>query len=67
MNYKGWDTLTFISNIDQIEILKYFIEERNEDINKKNKNRLNVLLWASHKGYLDIVKYLTEERNADID
>ena len=51
----------------ELEIVKYLVEEKRANINKKEeKNGCNALHCASMYGHLGIVKYLVEEKGANI-
>ena len=45
--------------------LEYLIRSGTVDVNEKNKNGNNCLLWACEEGYFDIIKYLITERHCD--
>lgn len=47
-------------------ILKYFIEDKNGNINVENSLKQTPILLAAESKHHDVIKYLFEEKNADL-
>ena len=50
----------------QLKILKYFLEEKQADVNAVNAFKEPIVFAAARRKHRDIIRYLFEERNADL-
>jgi ankyrin repeat protein len=64
---KDGNTLLIIAMYSgNLDVVKYLVEERDLDVNEKNKQGQTPLFIAALTGRMEIVKYLVEEKKADI-
>jgi len=60
VDHCGGTALTYAAIGDNLDIVKYLIEEHGADVNAVDEWGRTVLMYAAEKGNLDMVKYLIE-------
>jgi len=59
-------TAFYLAKKGNLEVIKYLIEEKNLDVNIKDKSRETILFNACESGNLELVKYLVEEKKLNV-